>query len=423
MTFNNTKTGIGLLGISIIVLCILYSVLHAKDSTPQPILVAYHPLSAITQAPGKTYTVIVRSGDTLASIFDKHHLSAATLEQVTASSVASKQLTQLQPGDQLTLNILPNHQLTQLDYTMSHDSTLTVTATQHGYQANIQSKPVTIALRYKSGVIKQSLNQASHDAGLTLPMLHQLKEIYQGTIDFKHVKRDDHFSVVYQEYFVDGQKDHPGNLMATSFTTGGHTYKAIRYTYPKNHTGYYTPNGDGVKPAFLRRPVAHYKRISSYFTYHRMDPYLHVMRPHLGVDFAAPRGTPIRSIGRGKIVFEGKDHGYGNAIVIRYSKKYKALYGHMEKFAKHVHQGDIVQRGQTIGYIGSTGWSTGPHLHFEVYVHGIPKNPLKLKLPRGEPIPENYTHRFHLYAQKMLHKLALFKQMRFADNGHQPIHQ
>lgn len=422
MAFSRTKAGIGLLGISIIVLCILYSVLHAKNEpTTAPSVTAHHQASEIASKPviaGHAYHVTVKSGDTLASIFNQHHLSAATLEAVTASRVAAKQFTQLQPGDKLTLHITKDHHLTQLTYPFDHESTLIVTPAHDGYQASIESKPVTIALRYKSGVVKQSLNQASNDAGLTVPMLEQLQEIYHGTINFKHIKRGDHFAILYQEYFVDGKKDHPGNIMAATLSTGGHTYPAIRYTYPKNHTGYFSPHGNGLKPAFLRIPVPHYTRISSHFTYRRMDPYLHVMRPHLGVDFAAPRGTPIISIGRGKVIFEGRDHGYGNAMIIRYSKKYKALYGHMEKFNKHVHKGSIVQRGQTIGYIGSTGWSTGPHLHFEVYVHGIPHDPLKLKLPRGDAIPASYTKRYHAYAQKMLHHLDTYQHVELTQHGH-----
>ena len=130
-----------------------------------------------------------------------------------------------------------------------------------------------------------------------------------------------------------------------------------------------------------------------------------------------PRGTPIYSIGNGKVIFEGRDHGYGNAVVIRYSKKYKTLYGHMQKFAKGLHTGDLVKRGQLIGYIGSTGWSTGPHLHFEMYVFGIPQDPLKLKFPGGQSIPHAYTQPYLTYAQKMLDKFNLYQGPELAQNG------
>lgn len=421
MALSNTKTGIGLLGIGLISVCILYS-LHEKEPQPVSLPVSFQTLESNTTLPmtppGKPYQITVKAGDTLASIFDRYHLSAATLEAVTASKVAAKQLTAIQPGDSLTLHITKDHHLTQLIYPFNHESTLVITPAHGGYQTSVESKPVTIALQYKSGVVKQSLDQASHDAGLTLPMLHQLEDIYQGTINFKHIKHGDHFAVIYQEYYVDGQKDHPGDIMAATLTTGGHTYPAIRYTYPKNHTGYFTPHGDSLKPSFLRIPVPHYKRISSHFTYRRFDPYLHVWRPHLGVDFAAPIGTPIVSIGRGKVIFEGKDHGYGNAIIIRFNKKYKALYGHMHAFAKHVHRGDTIQRGQVIGYVGSTGWSTGPHLHFGLFVNGIARDPLSYQLPRDDAIPASYAKRYHVYAQKMLHKLNLFQQAELAQHGH-----
>jgi len=421
MSSKSAKAGFGILSIATLAVVIALDAQHeSSEQTTQNLSI--QPITAAqlaapqTTNPGKVSAITIQPGDTLASIFEQLHLNAATLEEATASALANSHLTHIKPGQKITFNISPNHKLQQIIYAYDEDSTLNISKSAHGYETTVKSKPVTLALSYKQATIAHSLSGAAMKAGLTSKLYHQLTDIFQGTIDFKHsIHRGDQFALLHREYYIDGRKNHAGDIIAAKFIIHGKKYYAFRYTYPKNHTGYFTLNGKGVQPLFLKVPVK-YKRISSYFTYHRMDPYLHVMRPHLGIDYAAPRGTPIHSIGAGHVLFAGRDHGYGNAVVIRYSHKYKTLYGHMEKFAKGLHAGDYVKRGQTIGYIGSTGWSTGPHLHFEMYVYGIPKNPLKLKFPGGQSIPASYKHRYHVYAHKLLARLNLYQSVGFAKN-------
>lgn len=427
MSSKGTINGIGILGVSLIIAAIAGSIFHQSQHIDTHTVLK---LKSVTQLPpsniihhsiiqphyhsGKTVTV--KPGDTLASIFENLKLSAAILEQATASPISHDILTKIKPGQQLTFHI-HDKKLQQLIFPFNHVSTLYLNATTAGFSANIESKPVTIVPEYKGAIIQTTLDDAMIRAGIPLRLYHQMTELFQGSINFKHdIKRGDRFGILFQEYYIDGKKDHPGNILVAEFKNKDKTVQAIRYTYPKNHTGYYTAKGYGVEPLFLSRPIKHYKRISSHFTYHRLDPYLHVMRPHLGIDYAAPRGTPICSIGNGRVIFKGRNHGYGNAVVIRYSKKYKTLYGHMQKFAKGLHIGDLVKRGQLIGYVGSTGWSTGPHLHFEMYVYGIPQDPLKLKFPGGKPIPSAYTQRYLSYAHKMLDQFNLYQASRLAQN-------
>lgn len=429
MSSKGTKAGLGVFGILLIAATIFFSITHKSSTTTlnKPLALApqtkpVNDAPAIPQQPPAPTNIHphkfdVKHGDTLASIFHDLKLSAATLEAVTASSLANQHLTQIRPGQTLTFYIDRHHQLQQLVFPFDNISTLFINSSSTGYTTDIKSKPVTIALKYMSGTVKYTLSGAAMKAGLNVALYHQLTGIFQGSIDFRHnIRHGDNFKLLFKEYYIDGKRDHPGAIMAAEFTNRGKTYTAIRYTYPKNHTGYYTPDGHGVQSLFLKTPV-HYKRISSYFTYHRMDPYLHVMRPHLGIDYAAPEGTPIHSIGNGRILFRGRDHGYGNAMVIRYSRKYKTLYGHMEHFAKGQYVGAHVKRGEVIGYIGSTGWSTGPHLHFEMYVYGVPKDPLKLKFPGGKSIPASYTNDYLAYAQKMLARINLYQGPELAKNG------
>ncbi len=428
MPSKTIKAGLGTLSLFVLITAIAFSI-HKDNHEYTTIQENIAPVTAeqlaapIITNPGLVHTITVKKGDTLASLFDRLHLSEATLENVTASSLANAHLTHIQPGQRIRFTIAKQHDLQQISYPYDRDSTLYVSKTQNGYTADVKSKPVTIALEYRAGTVNHSLAQAVERAGFTTGLYEQLHDIFQGTIDFNHgIRRGDHFAILFQEYYIDGKKDHPGNIVVASFTNQHKNYRAFRYTYPKNHTGYYTLQGKGVLPLFLKAPV-HYKRISSFFTYHRMDPYLHVMRPHLGIDYAAAEGTPIHSIGNGYVLFAGRDHGYGNSVVIRYSRKYKTLYGHMEKFAKGLHSGEFVKRGQIIGYIGSTGWSTGPHLHFEMYVYGIPKNPLKMKFPGGQPIPASYAHKYLNYAHNMLARFKIYQDAGFAENGSNQVNE
>lgn len=421
MSSKSTKAGIGILSVIIVAIVITASIRHeptkpvTQSLNIQPVTEAQLAAPRSTQT-GIPVSILVKKGDTLASIFDHLRLSSNTLEQITASSLANEHLVTIKPGQLLTFYIGPHHSLQQIIYSYNNDSTLYVTKTLQGFEATVKSEPVTVALSFKQGIVHHSLAQAANQAGLNTELYHQLIEIFQGTVDFKHaIHRGDQFSLLHKEYYIEGHKYHAGDIVAAQLTVGGKHYDAFRYTYPKNHTGYYTLSGKGVQPLFLQAPCK-YKRISSFFTYHRMDPYLHVMRPHLGVDYAAPEGTPIYSIGNGRVIFRGRDHGYGNAVVIRYSHKYRTLYGHLEKFARGLHDGELVKRGQTIGYMGSTGWSTGPHLHFEMYVYGIPRDPLKLKFPGGKSIPASFSQRYKAYARKMLARLNLYQSAGLAQN-------
>ncbi|MCB1827822.1 MAG: M23 family metallopeptidase, partial [Coxiellaceae bacterium] len=304
-------------------------------------------------------------------------------------------------------------------YPIDGERTLYIYTDQTKYKELLANKPLSKHILFKSVKIKSNFKHAVKAAGLTHQQIDQLETIFEGEINFAHdVHSGDQFSLLYNEYYWHGKKVKPGEILAAEFTHHGKTYKAIRFTYPRNHTGYYMPNGSGVEPLFLKRPL-HYKRISGKFSLRRFDPFLKIVHPHLGVDFAAKYGTPIKSIGAGKVIFHGWKGGYGKAVIVRYNRKYKALYGHMSRYAKGIRNGMIVKKGQVIGYVGSTGWATGPHLHFEIYVYGIPHNPLKMKFVGGKSVPKAYLSSFHKEADAMLNDLKRYQGRGFAvvDNN------
>lgn len=360
-------------------------------------------------------TVTIKPGDTLSSVFHNLRLSPKTLALINKSPVAKARLSHIHAGQRLVFTIDKHHQLRQLIFSDT-TSVLYITSSGNHFNTTLKNKPMKMKLAYRSVTIRGSVKNSVSAAGLPSPMYAQLTKIFQPDVDVNlRAHRGDRLSVLYQEYFLNGKKNHPGAVVAAEFVTPYHTYKAVRYTYPGAQPAYYTPSGDSISAAFLPAPL-HYTRISSLFTYHRMDPYLHQERPHLGVDYNAPEGTPVYSIGNGRIAFDGNKHGFGNAVIIAYGTKYQALYGHLERFASGLYPGKPVSRGQVVGYLGHTGWATGPNLHFGIYVNGTAQNPLTVKLPRANVIPAAYTHQYLAFARNMMAQLAIDGAPEFAEN-------
>jgi len=382
---------------------------HNKHSTlqttklPNPQSTSLWPWHK-SQPPWQTFTIT--HGDSLAKIFMLSEVHFSQIKAILKTPLAKQYLTELQIGHQLKLQINKQQQLLALQYQIDSDKTLYLKKMKNNWSSSIIHTPLQKTWVYQSGIIKSNFFNAAHDAKLPTNIATAFNYIFQGTINFAHdIHQGDHFELLYPQYKAHNKVIKQGHIAIAKLVVGSNSHTAIRFTYPKNHTSYYTPTGKGIQPLFLHRPL-HYKRISSPFTWHRFDPIIHKWRPHLGIDFAATYGTPIHSIGDGRILFIGRDDGYGNAIKVRMGFKYRALYAHMSRFAKGLHRGDYVHKGQTIGYVGSTGWSTGPHLHFGFFVFGIPRNFLKYKMPNGNPVPRQYLLAFRKKAQAMQTKLS-----------------
>ncbi|AKQ33943.1 peptidoglycan DD-metalloendopeptidase family protein [Candidatus Coxiella mudrowiae] len=358
--------------------------------------------------------IVVTHGDTLAAIFSRLKINQEDLVQLLKQN---KFLAVLRPHEKLAFQTNSSHQLMALQYPLSTAKTLIFIRQGNDFIKKMKTQPVTTTLTYKSIVIQHSIIQDAKKSGLTSRMLSELQTIFGGKINFaRDLRRGDRFDFLYQEDYINGKKYRNGNILAAEFIHRGKIEQAVRYTYPIDHTAYYNPNGRrSVEAHFLRAPLD-YKRISSYFSYHRYDPVLHKVRPHLGVDFAAPLGTPIKSIAEGQIVFMGHDGGYGRTIKVDYGHHYLALYGHMLGFAK-LHLNEWVHKGEIIGYVGESGWTTGPHLHFGFYVNGKPQNWLAMKLPTDQSVPQKYEKPFLNTAKELLAELYLHQDTQLAANN------
>ena len=250
----------------------------------------------------------------------------------------------------------------------------------------VSSEQITVRIDTSKaqGVISSSLWISMQKAGVDPRLSMALADIYAWTIDFYGLQKGDSFNIIYQRRFIDTNYIGIGKIIASDFKNGNHHYYAYLFEQDSLED-YFDSEGGSLRRAFLKAPLK-FKRISSRFSESRYHPILKIRRPHHGVDYAAPRGTPVHTIGDGKVVFIGRKGGYGNRIEIKHNSTYSTGYAHLSKFAKGLKRGDFVKQGTTIGYVGSTGVATGPHLDFRVYKNGKPIDPLKMKSPPAIPI-------------------------------------
>ena len=338
-------------------------------------------------------TETVRKGDNLALIFSRMGLSAQELDRTMRAGDDTKRLKYLIPGQQLTFAI-DNGNLQQLVYEIDPLHTMNVSRDgDNGFRATTTSRELETRVTNASGDIDSSLFLAGQAAGLSDNLIMELAGIFGWDIDFAlDIRSGDRFTVVYEEKYLDGNKVQDGNILAAEFVNRGTAYRALRYTDAGGHADYYSPDGKSMRKAFLRTPVD-FTRISSRFG-SRFHPILGKQKNHHGVDYAAPTGTPIKAAGDGKIIFLGRKGGYGKAVIIQHGGKYSTLYAHMSNYKRGLHNGSRVRQGQVIGYVGSTGRSTGPHLHYEFRINGVHRNPLTVRLPDAAPIQAKYQADF-----------------------------
>ena len=258
--------------------------------------------------------------------------------------------------------------------------------------ASIFSKPAISKKRVSGAVITSSLWNAISDSELDINLALKLSDIYAWSIDFFGLQKMDSFIVYYSELYIDNEPIGIDSIYSAIFYHANHPYYAI-YFEKENIKGYWDLEGNSLRKAFLKAPLS-FSRISSHFTYARKHPIYKTVRPHTGVDYAAPAGTPVMSIGDGVVIAKGYKGGGGNTIKIRHNSVYTTAYLHLSKFASNIKEGTHVSQGQVIGYVGSTGSSTGTHLDFRVWKNGEPINPLKLESPPVEPIPDNLKAEF-----------------------------
>ncbi len=292
---------------------------------------------------------------------------------------------------------------------------LVIERSEQGFSSRLETMPLTASVRIASATIDSSLFASADEAGIPDAVAIQLAEIFSGDIDFhRELRKGDRYAVVYEVLEGDGEPLRAGRVLSAEFSNAGKTYQAMWFNEAsaaaqdegrptQGRGGYYTLEGQSLKRAYLASPLA-FSRVTSGFKM-RFHPILQKWRAHLGVDYAAPTGTPVRAVGDGVVETAGAQGGYGNVVFIRHRNNHVTVYAHLSRI--HVRRGQRVEQGQTIGAVGATGWATGPHLHYEFRINGRHENPLTVAR-RSEAIPVSPAARpaFNRMAEQARRQLA-----------------
>ncbi len=352
-----------------------------------------------------TIQVVVGRNDTLDAIFRRMALDPSDLAAIRNLPGIRQSMDFLKPGEHIRVTHAAGT-VRELSRKVSETETLQVVRGDSGFAARVISHPVETRVRTASAVIDSSLFQAAQGVHVSDTVALALANVFAWDIDFAlDIRAGDRFTVEYEQVFQDGRYLHDGAVLAAEFVNDGRVYRAVRYTDADGRTGYYTPDGRPMRKAFLRAPVD-FTRVSSGFNPHRRHPILDVVRGHMGTDYAAPVGTAVYAAGDGRVVFVGRKGGYGNAVLLEHGGGVTTLYGHLSRFARTLHDGERVQQGEVIGYVGMTGLATGPHLHYEYRVNGVYQNPQTVHLPGAAPLRAQELTGFRNAAQPLLAALA-----------------
>ncbi|MGI9026769.1 MAG: peptidoglycan DD-metalloendopeptidase family protein [Burkholderiaceae bacterium] len=370
----------------------------------------------------------IRRGDTIGVLLTRLGVSDSDAEKFLRTAPAARALQQLRPGRLIQAKTDEDGELRWLRYVQSASDSKETNALQgaralvveregDALVARDEALPNERRIELRSGEIRSSLFAATDAADVPDSIATQITEIFSGDIDFyRDLRRGDRFRVVYESFYQGGEWVRAGRILAVEFVNAGKPHAAMWYggagdadttTYTNLAGHYYGFDGHSLRRAFLRTPLE-FTRISSGFGA-RMHPIMNTWRQHTGVDYAAPMGTPIRTTGDGVVEFAGVKNGYGNAVVIHQQGVYSTLYGHMSRFAAGLKRGQRIEQGQVIGYVGMTGWATGPHLHYEFRIADRATNPLTTAVPEAPPIARNELPSFQKVASSYGRQIELLR--------------
>jgi len=326
-------------------------------------------------------------GDTLAALLARLGVDPAVAARLVRENGRAKPFRSLRPGMSVQVRTADHGDLLSLRFVAGRDTVLGFDRTPDGFSAVEEPAEFSRAVHVATGEIQSSLFAAADDTGLPDSVAIQLAEIFGGDIDFhRDLRKGDRFAVIYETLYHQGQALKSGRVLAAEFVNDGQTHRAVWFGEDPDAGSYYAPDGKSLRKAFLRSPLE-FSRVTSGFSTRRFHPLLKTWRAHNGVDYGAPTGTRVRTTGDGVIELAGQQNGYGNVVVVRHRGGITTLYAHLSKFGAGIRRGARVSQGDIVGYVGATGWATGPHLHYEFRVGNDHRNPLKMVFPSSDPVP------------------------------------
>ncbi len=337
----------------------------------------------------------IRKGDTLSHLFRRHGLDSKEAYRI-ARIEEAKPLLKFRPGETVRLKKIREGELGLLQYKLGKFDVLNVCADQDSWLAYTETRNPEIRTNNARVIIYSSLLKDASETGLSPETLYKAIHLFGWQIDFsRDLRVGDQFLVIYEELFLDDQKIGEGEIIAAELIVAGKTYRAIRFPDEQEggDTQYFAPDGSSVTGTFLRSPLK-FGHITSSFSHNRLHPIKKVWRAHKGVDYGAPTGTPVMATGDGLVTLVGRKSGYGKTVILHHAGVYDTLYAHLSRYGKNITPGKRVKQGDIIGYVGSTGLATGPHLHYEFRINGVHHNPATVELPKSAPIPDKHRDQF-----------------------------
>jgi murein DD-endopeptidase MepM/ murein hydrolase activator NlpD len=346
----------------------------------------------------------IQKNETVGALFERVGLSAALLHRVVNHSEETAKLAKVFPGQQIALRIR-NGELSRIQFDPNESQRALISIDGDQIKQTLIKRSMETRVQYGSATIEHSLFGSASDAGMSDAIVARLATIFNYDIDFaQDLQPGDSFALVYEQIYRDGEKYKDGEIIAATFINQGKKFEIYRFINDAGMADYLSADARSRKKAFIRTPVE-FTRITSKFSPNRKHPILGRMQRHMGVDYAAPTGTPIMASGTATVKSVGWQNGYGNTIVLAHKGGIETLYGHMSRFAKGLKRGDKVVQNEIIGYVGSTGMSTGPHLHYEFRIGGTHRDPLSVDLPVADPLSGSEMARFKGETQPLIAQL------------------
>ncbi len=358
-----------------------------------PLTVSATPVSLEIPAIVKEHRL--KKGDSLALVLSRLGVSNQEIHEITTASRKVYNLRNIHPGQMIEVTFdETEQQVTRFSYEIDSFNDLEVEQNEGQFQASQKSMPLEKKIERRAGVITDTLYESAQRLGVPVEVILDLSDIFAWDVDFAiDIRKGDTFNLVYEVYTNEGETVRTGRVIAAEMQNRGKTRRAYYFDPEGRSADYFDENGRSLRKAFLKSPLR-YRYISSGYATRRLHPVLKVNRPHLGIDFAAQRGTPVRAASDGVIEFAGWNGGHGKTVIIRHKNGYKTLYGHLSSFFKGIKKGKKVKQEDFIGRVGSTGLSTGPHLHYTLYKNGKPINPRKADVLRGESLSKEWLPPF-----------------------------
>ncbi|MBY0383551.1 M23 family metallopeptidase [bacterium] len=350
---------------------------------------------------------VIPPKSSLFQVLRELEIDPSVIHSIVEASKPVHNLARLHPGIrfQLKHDTLSGSQLVQIQFRLSALEKLTIKREHTDWVAQKFIEKVDIQVVHFSGTVTSSLWESAVKSGMDPDLISELADIFGWEVDFaREVQVNDRWRLSVEQKKVKGQPVGWGAILAAEYINVGEAHRAALFRLDGEDRGYFTPEGQSLRKVFLKSPIR-YGRITSGFKRRRFHPVLQVYRAHQGVDYGAPTGTPVRSVGDGTVIFAARSGGGGNVIKIRHNATYQTAYKHLHGYARGVRNGARVKQGQVIGYVGSTGLSTGPHLHFEFYQSGRYIDPLGKKFPSADPVPSEHMVFFKSSAQQLLKTL------------------